>query len=130
MENGHMISSNGNTIEQNIGKKGIINLCQDLSEKYATKLSEKDMKDVKKIVKAAKAEDPLAQKVFYKMGKVLGECIVSSIRVLDVPDFIIGGGVSEVFHLMLPGIEKTTQKYLSPYYLERLNVQIATLKNI
>jgi glucokinase len=42
---------------------------------------------------------------------------------------VIGGGLSASFDFILPGVNNSLYKYLSPYYLEPLRIVKATLGN-
>lgn len=130
MEIGHILSSDGKTIEQHLGKKGIIALTEKLIKKgkIKTKL-ESGTFDAKKVAKAALKGDKLAMEVYKKLGSTLGEACVAGIRILDVDTILIGGGVSEVFELMKPNMYKVIHKYLSTNYTDNLKVEIASLKN-
>lgn len=134
LEIGHMVSSTGDVIEHHIGKKGMVRLAL----KYLSKEPKKDsiLREIapdkltaKHIEKAAKKGDQIAEKVFKKVGKYLGQCIVSSIRVLDFDKVYIGGGVAEVFHLMEARMWKEINDYLGDYYTKSLTVKTAELEN-
>lgn len=59
----------------------------------------------------------------------MGQCIVSSLRVLDVEKIIIGGGVADVFNLMEKKMWQEINKYLGEYYTDKLTVEVAELEN-
>lgn len=131
MEIGHIISSNGKTIEENIGKKGIISLAQQkLSNGFAeSSLRNLDTFDAKMIAQEALAGDPLAISIYKEFGMYLGELLVSCTRILDIKTVLVGGGVSEVFHYMEDSMYEVTNKFLPPYYTEPMRVELATLGN-
>ncbi|MBT32890.1 MAG: glucokinase [Thalassobius sp.] len=131
MEIGHIIASNGRTIEENIGKKGILGMALTTVEGYKGKsvLSKMGKLDPKKVVKAAHKHDKLALEIFVEVGKYLGEAIVSAVRLLDVKTIIIGGGVSDTFEYVQISMNKTLKKYLTPYYLDKMDIRLATLGN-
>lgn len=131
MEAGHLIASNGKTVEQNIGKTGILKIAQKTIANYKGKSVLKDEKkpDTKTLIKAALKNDPLAQEIFEEVGKYLGECLVSLIRVLDIGTVLIGGGVAKAFPLMEKNMHHTLKKYLPDYYLDTLHIRPATLGN-
>jgi len=133
LEIGHIISGNGRTVEMNIGKKGILGLALTALEGYEgpsilSSFHPSDL-DSKKVVKAAHKDDELALEVFKEVGKVLGECIVSLVRILDIKTIIVGGGVSETYEYVAPSMNKILKKFLTPYYLDKLQVRLATLGN-
>ena len=106
MEVGHMFASAKNSVEDLIGKKGIVASTHKLLNKKSKDSELRGMDDftAKDVVKAAKNGDKIAKKVFKKFGKVLGRCIVSSVRVLDIHHIILGGGVSDTFKLIKPSM--------------------------
>jgi len=55
---------------------------------------------------AARAGDPIAQKIYYEMGRYLGIGISSLINIFNPEMVIIGGGVSKAWEIFFP----TTQK--------------------
>ena len=131
MEIGHIMSSNGKTIEENIGKKGILGMALTTLEGYEGKsvLSEMNKLDPKKVVKAAHKSDKLALEIFKDVGQFLGEAIVSAVRLLDVKTIMIGGGVSETFDYVKVSMNETIHEYLTPYYTKNMDIRLATLGN-
>ncbi|MEM1137368.1 MAG: ROK family protein [Bacteroidota bacterium] len=131
MEIGHILASNGKTIEDNIGKKGILGMALTTIEGYKGKsvLSKMGVLDPKKVVKAAHQRDKLALEIFSEVGKYLGEAIVSGVRLLDVKTIMIGGGVSETFEYVQKSMHITIKKYLTPYYINPMKIKLATLGN-
>lgn len=129
LEIGHILSTKGGTIESHIGKKGILAYTQELvtSGEYETSLNG-DF-DAKAIAKAAKKGDFVGEKVFKRVGKILGECLVSSIRILDIKTVVIGGGVSDTFPIIEGPMMKTIHQYLPDYYTDPLKITKATLAN-
>ena len=129
MEIGHIYGSKGRSIEEEIGKKGIVRKAKKLIKKYPrTTLSKKNI-DAKRVAKAAMEGDIVGEKVFKHVGKFLGQCIVSGVRILDVQTVIIGGGVSETFHTIEPSMLKVIRGKLGPYYTDNLKICKATLGN-
>lgn len=129
MEAGHIITSNGKTAEENMGKKAIVNMALSKIKKgKKTTLTKKDL-DSKTIVNAAINNDPVAVKVFEKIGKVLGETIVSTIRIIDIDTVFIGGGVSKIFHIVEKNMNKQLKKRLPKYYTKNLKIELASLGN-
>ena len=63
------------------------------------------------------------------VGAILGEALVSTIRILDVTEVYFGGGISAALQFIQPQMEKTIRQYLSPYYLNDLKLERATLEN-
>lgn len=132
IEIGHMISSTGETFEFHIGKKGLVRQTLNYLAKHPyieSELREKDDITAKDIEKYAKKKDEISCKVFKRVGKYLGQCIVSSLRVLDVDTIIIGGGVADVFGIMEKKMWQEITKYLGEYYTENLTIKVAELEN-
>jgi glucokinase len=81
------------------------------------------------LVGAAKSSNKIALEVFSEVGEILGEAIVSTIRILDVTEIYFGGGISAGLPFIQPSMEKTINQYLTPYYLKDLKMNRATLEN-
>ncbi len=133
MEIGHMISKSGKVVEAHAGKKGIVAAAHKHLNKSPEKISFLDKYEgeftAKEVVKAAKKGDWVGRKVFKKVGKKVGECIVSSLRVLDVDTIYIGGGVSDTFPFIEESMYEVIHSYLSEYYTADLTIKVATLEN-
>lgn len=130
MEIGHIFSAKEESIEEKIGKKGIVKKANKLIKKYPkSDLASKKTLDAKKVAKAALNGDEVGVKVFQHVGKYLGQCIVSSIRILDIHTIIIGGGVSETFDIVEPSMMKVIDERLGEYYTSDLKICKATLGN-
>lgn len=59
------------------------------------------------VAKAAEAGDPVAKRIFEKMGYYIGMGLTSVINLLNPEKIIIGGGVAECGELLLNPIRKT-----------------------
>lgn len=130
MEVGHIFSRNSSLLENNIGKKGIINL----AKKYLSDLEDQNNYDFENVspsdlVLAAVNKDPLALAVFKTVGEILGEALVSVIRILDVKTIIIGGGLSSSFDLISDTLHSVLNQNLTPYYTKKIIIKRATLGN-
>ncbi|MFW5759869.1 MAG: ROK family protein [Cyclobacteriaceae bacterium] len=131
MEVGHIISSHGITVEQKIGKKGLVNMTFHELSQYTgvSVLTEKLPLTSKLLEKAAENGDELAIKVFTEMGVILGEALVSVIRILDIKTVVIGGGVADNYDNLVKSMYKSLDKFLTPYYLKDLHIKKASLGN-
>ncbi|WP_089682483.1 ROK family protein [Catalinimonas alkaloidigena] len=131
MEIGHIVAGNGRLIEQNIGKQGIIAIARDkmMNSSFTTTLTDDDFLHSKAVVKAAHDGDALALEVFREVGMILGEALVSAIRILDITTILIGGGVSETFGYVQESMFDVMNRHLTPYYLDDLQIELATLGN-
>lgn len=130
MEIGHMLTHSGGTVEEHIGKKGLVSYAlKQIARGKKSKLEKYDTIDAKIIVKEAKKGDKVALKTLKMMGCVLGECIVSSVRTLDIHTILIGGGVAKAYDMFEVSMYETINNYLTAYYLEDLEIKLATLGN-
>ena len=130
MEIGHIYSSKNGSIEDKIGKRGIVKKANKLIKQYPKSiLANKKTLDAKKVAKAALEGDTAGIKVFEHVGKYLGQCIVSGVRILDLHSVIIGGGVSETFPILEDSMMAVINEKLGPYYTDDLKIHKATLGN-
>ncbi|NLR92636.1 ROK family protein [Flammeovirga agarivorans] len=128
-EVGHVMSSTGKTIEQNIGKAGIIAMAKKYIAEGQIPTTLSGEFDAKAVANAAHEGDKLALQVYHDMGKYVGELIVTLVRVLDIKTILIGGGVSETFDYLKLNMYSVINEFLPEYYTKDLNIQLATLGN-
>jgi glucokinase len=81
------------------------------------------------LVAAAAEGDELALQIFAEVGEMLGNALVSMIRILDITTILVGGGLSASFDYIIPAINKQLEYWLTPYYLKTLVIKKATLGN-
>ena len=132
VEIGHMISTPGKIYEDFLGKSAIIQQAEKVLKKSNKKSKLHKFENItsKDIAKAAKKGDDLATSIFKKFGKHLGDCIISTIRILDVDTIVLGGGVAETFNIIEKPIYKRISKHLNgEYYDGKIKLKLATLKN-
>lgn len=132
MEIGHIVSSFGNTLEQKIGKKGLVNLTFQELGKFSGEsvLTQKFPLTSKNLEKGAQKKDELAMKVFSEVGTILGEGLVTTIRLLDIKTVVLGGGVAEDnYEFLADNMNLALNKFLTPYYLKDLQIKKASLGN-
>ncbi|MCE7042236.1 ROK family protein [Dyadobacter sp. CY312] len=131
MEPGHVPSKNGKVLERNIGKKELLDMANAMRAEYTgtTQLPADGTISTTGLVAAASAGDELAKQIFFEMGYLLGEGLVSMIRILDITTILIGGGISASFEFILPAINDRFQYWLTPYYLKTITIKRATLAN-
>jgi glucokinase len=131
MELGHIVSRYEKRLEQNIGKKGMLDMAARLLPEFRgkTTLDDQDILSATKLMLAAENKDQLAIKLFQEVGEILGEGLVASIRILDIKTILIGGGLSATFNYIKEGVDASLNKYLTPYYLNKLDVRKASLGN-
>lgn len=132
VEIGHMLSKNGKTLEENIGKMGIMKRAKKLMDKkkYSDSVlhSIEDL-DPKKIAKEGLKGDKLALKIYKEVGKLLGENLVSTIRLLDIKNIIIGGGLAASYDIIIDPCMKALKKNLTDYYVKDISITKAHLGN-
>jgi len=129
MEIGHILSR-GRVLENNIGKQGMMDLALETLRSYqgSTDVSEHRMNS-HELIRAATQKDGFALEVFDKIAEILAEAMVSTIRILDIKDIYIGGGLSVCFDYIISTMIKTMSKYLTPYYIDNLHISRARLGN-
>ncbi|OIN56147.1 ROK family protein [Arsenicibacter rosenii] len=131
MEPGHIPSRNGKVLERNIGKKELLDLANLRRSEYtgATQLPDDGEISTTGLVAAAAEGDKLALQIWTEVGEMLGEGLVSLIRILDIRNILIGGGLSASFEYILPAVQKELDFWLTPYYKDGLSIKRATLGN-
>lgn len=131
MEPGHLPSRNGKVLERNIGKKELLDLANLRRSQYegTTQLPSNGEISTTGLVAAAAEGDKLALQIWTEVGEMLGEGLVSLIRILDIRKILIGGGLSASFEYILPAIQKELDYWLTPYYKDGLSIKRATLGN-
>jgi len=131
MEMGHIMSQNGKTLETIIGKAGLHTMLNDMLKKNKSEALGRKIAawDTKLLVSAANDNDKVALKIFEKIGILLGEAIVSTVRLLDIKTIIVGGGISQSYNFVIDPMEEVLMKNLTPYYTSKLKIKKATLAN-
>ncbi|MFC3881391.1 ROK family protein [Algoriphagus namhaensis] len=131
LEMGHMLSRNSARLETLVGRQGILNIMAKFISDYpdlAGSLA-KETLGTHLLVQSAQEGNQVSLKVFEEVGKILGESLVSTIRVLDVTEVYFGGGISAGLEFMMPSMQETLAQYLTPYYIKDLHLKKATLEN-
>jgi glucokinase len=124
--------SRGNArLETLIGRNGILNIFDRMISAYPEKAKGLEGKELGThlLVDSAKAGNEVSLMVFKEVGIILGEAIVSTIRVLDVTEVYFGGGISAGLEFMMPSLDHTIRQYLTHYYVKDLKLKKATLEN-
>ena len=131
MEPGHVPSRNGRVLERNIGKVELLLLANQRRKEFngETSLSADGDISTTGLVAAAGAGDELAVQIWTEVGEMLGEALASLIKILDIKQILIGGGLSASFDYILPAVEKTLDYWLNDYYKNGLIIRRATLGN-
>ena len=131
MEPGHVPSKNGKVLERNVGKKELLQLATEMRANYSgqTVLADDGTISTTALVVAAEEGDALALAIWDEVGSLLGDMLVSLIRILDIKNIFIGGGLSASYDFILPSMERQLNYWLTPAYLEKLNIKKALLGN-
>lgn len=131
MEPGHMPSKHGRVLERNVGKVELLDLANRMRAEFKgeTKIPLDGSIATTGLVAAASEGDELALAVFDEVGSMLGDGLVSMIRILDISTILIGGGLSASFEYIMPAVNRQLQYWLTPYYLKDLQIKRATLGN-
>ena len=131
MEIGHIMANSEVSLENLIGKEGLVKMTRELLKTSTTNslLTDNPDLDADAIEDAARQGDALAQQAFAQVGTLLGQGLVSVIRLLDVNNIVIGGGVSKVFEHVRPNMEAVLYQFLPPYYTDKMSIQLAVLGN-
>ena len=131
MEPGHIPSRNGRVLERNIGKVELLMLANQRRSEFKgeTNLPADGEISTTGLVAAAGEGDALALQVWTEVGEMLGEGLSTLIKVLDIKQVLIGGGLSASFDYILPAVEKTLDYWLNDYYKNGLVIRRATLGN-
>ncbi|WP_215226743.1 ROK family protein [Echinicola shivajiensis] len=131
MEMGHMMSRGNARLETLIGRNGILTILERMIHAYPEKagvLRDKEL-GTHLLVDTALAGNEVSLMTFEEVGDILGEAIVSTVRILDVTEIYFGGGISAGLEFMMPALDKTVRQYLTPYYVNELKLSKATLGN-
>ncbi|WP_200979020.1 ROK family protein [Echinicola sp. 20G] len=131
MEMGHMMSRGNARLETLIGRNGILRILERMINAYPEKAGELKDKELGThlLVDTAYAGNEVSLMTFEEVGDILGEAIVSTVRILDVTEIYFGGGISAGLEFMMPALDKTVRQYLTPYYVKDLKLIKATLGN-
>ena len=81
------------------------------------------------VAKAAEAGDPVAKRIFEKMGYYIGMGLTSVINLLNPEKIIIGGGVAECGELLLDPIRRTFNDRAMKVQREAVEIVPAELGN-
>lgn len=131
MEPGHMPSENGKVLERIIGKNELLEMANEMRSNFngTTQLPNDGSISTTGLVAAATEGDELALQIFDKVGSLLGDGLVSMIRILDITTVLIGGGLSASYEFIIPAIHRQLNYWLTPYYVKTLDIRRATLAN-
>lgn len=118
------------TIDDSVGKNGLIDTCSKLYPEYqGNTIINLSALTVEILFKAANQDDALALKTFEKVGIKLGEALAIFIMLFDVTTIYIGGGISPSFKYLEHPINESLKDILTDYYLKHLTIEEASLGN-
>jgi glucokinase len=131
MEMGHMLSRNNTRLEVLIGRKGIIKIMKNKMAEFPDEVGDlgKEELGMHLLVRTANDGNKVSLEVFKEVGEILGEAIVSTVRILDVNEVYFGGGISAGLGHILPSLEHMVKSNLTTYYTEGFSLKRATLEN-
>ncbi|NVJ86110.1 MAG: ROK family protein [Algoriphagus sp.] len=131
MEMGHMLSKGSARLETLIGRKGILDILERMIAAFPDKAGRLQGATLGAhlLVETAREGNPVSLMVFEEVGEILGQAIVSTVRILDVTEVYFGGGISAGLEFMMPALERTIRQYLTNYYNKDLKLKKATLEN-
>jgi glucokinase len=131
MEPGHIPSRNGRVLERNIGKVELLQLANLRRSAFTGKtvLPADGSISTTGLVAAAAGHDELAQQIWDEVGEMLGEGLASLIKILDIKQILIGGGLSASYDFIMPAVNRTLDYWLNDYYKNGLKISKATLGN-
>jgi glucokinase len=131
MEPGHIPSRNGRVLERNIGKKELLEMAETMRQNFkgTTVLPADGTIATTSLVAAATEGDELALQIWNEVGTLLGEGLVSLIRILDINTILVGGGIAPSYDYILPSLMKQLNYWLTPYNLGKLVIKRASLGN-
>ena len=114
------------TLEEFIGREKIIAIAKESLINFPnSSLSEIKNFDVKDISIAAEAGDVLSNIVLKKVGTYLGIAVVNISHLLDITNFIIGGGVS-ASKIILDSALSFAQRKAMPTVADKITIENAT----
>lgn len=131
MEPGHIPSRNGRVLERNIGKVELLQLANERRGEFEgeTMLPDDGNISTTGLVAAAAEGDELALHIWDEVGEMLGAGLAALIKILDIKQVLIGGGLSASFDYIMPSVHKTLDYWLNDYYKNGLSIKRATLGN-
>jgi glucokinase len=131
LEMGHMLSKGNARLETLIGRQGILDILARMIAAFPEKAGRLKGATLGShlLVDTAREGNEVSLMVFEEVGEILGQSIVSTIRILDVAEVYFGGGISAGLEFMMPALERTIRQYLTQYYNKDLKLKKATLEN-
>ena len=132
MEIGHIVSRNSEGLEQSIGKKGLLRIANSIVDKRKAQDSSfvhPGFANFDEIEEGALEGKEIEIEVYHQFGEILGEGIATAIRILDITNVIIGGGVSKCYKILKKETVKSVSHHLPDYYMDTFWMKKASLGN-
>lgn len=131
LEFGDMLTDGVQSLEKQIGITPLINYTLEQLKVNPNDRSVLSADNIspKIIYEAALKGDKVAISVYKYVGTLLGQCLVSAIRILDITTILLGGGVAGAFEFIEPQIRSILEQHLHPYYIKELVIKKASLRN-
>ena len=130
-EVGHMLTTRGKSLENQVGINHLIAYTKEQLAKDGGKSSlhaEAELSP-KVIADHAAKGDALALAVWADIGTIIGESLVNIVRVMDLNNILLGGGISGAFDYFVPNLKKAMLQHLPTYYTDDMYIGKATLEN-
>lgn len=113
-------------LEEYLGKEAIIRTAKNLTKKYENSpIVKNELWDVADISDYADKGDKLSIETMKLCGYYLGLGIVSVANLLDVPNFILGGGISKSSDIFYKSANDTAKQRVLPQLEKQLSVNKA-----
>lgn len=104
------------------GREGILRLANDIKQKFPdSDLNNISSFDIVDIARFAKAGDTACLEILRITGERIGVALANSANILDIPTFVIGGGISQS-KILLNEIETTLKLRSIPSISKRAKV--------
>ncbi|WP_018343909.1 ROK family protein [Cytophaga aurantiaca] len=131
-EVGHMLTTRGKSLENQVGINHLIaytkeQLALDTAKKSS--LHKEAELSPKVIADHVSKGDALAIAVWNDIGTIIGESLVNIVRVMDINNILLGGGISGAFDYFVPNLKKAMLQHLPTYYTDDMYIGKATLEN-
>ncbi|MDT3738983.1 MAG: ROK family protein [Candidatus Kapabacteria bacterium] len=112
-------------IEVFAGREGILRLAENILNNYPkSELNKHKNYDVAEISKFADMGDDASIEILQITGYKIGCALVSAANILDIPNFVVGGGISRSA-LLLKQIENTLKRKAIPSVAARIKLTAA-----
>lgn len=128
-EIGHILINSGKTLEQHLGLHHLVSYARELMPQYPDTLLKKDTLSPRTMYEAALKNDALALYMFGHVGQILGEAMISVMRMMDINTILLGGGISGAHEFFVPRLKSVVAANMPPYYSDTMTIGTASLSN-